>query len=226
MEDVTQEEIFVYHLSRGKSKSEAYRLIRDCKDLNKGSIAVLAHRYSMQPHVLKLINQMDDNTFMNYLQKREDVINNLYDIALNGSSERAKIDASQTLLTHTAKIAKLTDKQYVDTTNVSSVLEDLRSMLLSPLQTSSEGRKAPCNSVPNFEKFSNDNVIDVKVCKEGKYYFDGEIVDEGKKDVVEEQIEGINPLAPKKGVKGVTGQFRDSDGKFVKFSKVREDIGF
>jgi len=246
---ITDEEIFVYNISNGKTKSDAYRSILPTEGLTKNYVNQLAFRYSCRPMVRKMLSEIDDYSFMDYINRRKQVLKGLEDIALNGETNRARIDSSTAYLQHTSKQMKQLSIDVTHHDEARTLLDDLRSTLLVEVDTplslslkdknsknknyekiSDVSKNIESKNIQKSENFSNnDDTGSVYICKHCLksrgdcccITLDGELVDEG---VFVEHVEGLNPPRPNDAVKGVTGRFRGKGGLFVKDEVVRRMV--
>ena len=204
-QEITKEEMYAYWIVQGKNKTEAYRLIREIPStMSNDTVKALAWQYSNRPEVISILANEQDNSYIKYMKMRTDVMSNLFDIAMNGSSERAQIDSSATILQHTAKLAKNSIDITVNNNEMNVMLEDLRSVLLSPPIEYPQDIKTleviPTKNLETFEK------------REGLYLGDVPLT----RELLEEQENGINPLSNKNGDKH--SRIQDySTGKFVTY---------
>ncbi len=217
----TLEEEFAYWISKGKTKSDAYRAIIDCSGLDTEHIAMRAWRYSNKPQVVSLLANEEDNSYIKYMSMRRDVLSTMYDIALNGSSERSQIDSASTLLQHTAKLAKNSIEVNIQSNEMNVMLEDLRSVLLSPPVDSLGGIKTPnqiaYQELKSFQSVEVEPIYNVRPKKEGLYIGDKLLTQEA----LDEQVSGINPLGNRKG--DSHSRIQDySTGRFVDYTVAQD----
>ena len=155
---------------------------------------------------------------------RDDVLGTMYDIAMNGSSERAQIDSASTLLTATAKLAKNSVDITINNNEFVNVLNDLRSVLLETPQTILPTvNNSLSDSIVKSENFSNSisnsnvEIENFSNVREGLYIGDKILT----QDALDEQVSGINPLGNRKGDKH--SRIQDyGTGKFVDYKAAQD----
>ena len=154
---LTKEEEFVYYVSVGnKTKSDAYRLIQDCTGLSNETIATYAWRYSNRPEVMHMMSNEQDNLYVKYHRARHSALDTLLDLTLNATSEKVQSDSAIGLLNQTAKLNKTMEFTIVNN-EMNVMLEDLRSVLLSPPIDSLGGIKTPNDvACQNMKTFDNE----------------------------------------------------------------------
>ena len=213
--DITIEEQFAYYVSSGKSKTEAYRLLFDCKELSDDAVRMRAWRYSNSPQVLHLLANEADNLYVKYNKARTQAFDVLLDLALNADSQKVQSDSANAILTQTAKLAKNIEVNVVNN-EFNLALNELRQTLLTPHSFPSEGNNSLNNTNSNFEKLPSRTE---ELKKQGYKFMLG---NEGLTlDKLNEQEFGINPLSCHKGDKGNRIQDLDT-GKMVSYKVARE----
>ena len=157
-QEISKEEMFAYYISIGKSKTDAFKLTRDTRSMSVDTIKANAWRECNKPEIVSLLASEQDNSYIKYMNMRSDVLSTMYDIALNGSSERSQIDSASTLLTHTAKLAKNSVEININNNEMNIMLEQLRGVLLpqndlSPHAFSDSNKNIDSNTISDSEKF-------------------------------------------------------------------------
>ncbi len=229
-QELTNEELFVFYVEQGISKSEAYRRIFDCSKLKDNTIHMYAWKYSNSTSVTALAGTIEDNLFTRYAKARLDAFDRLIKLSNKSDSDFVQMESANKILSLTAKAKKLELDVNHSSDELKNVLDELREIALNPItpqRDSHEGKKVSYNIFRDSEKASESNLnhLDFDVCN-GIQNLDGTwsyVINTGFSDVtvlekkydsltidgevattelLEEQVSGINPLSPNKVVMG------------------------
>ena len=221
--ELSKEELFVFYVNEGVSKTEAYKRIVDCSSLAKDSVRQLAWRYSLRPEVLQAHTTVDKSLFAMFASDKIAVIQNLKHLALNAESEFVQQSSATAFINATARDAKLEIDVEVKSTELVDALSELREMTLTPNEIPQVDNNAESNTNSNSEKVPLSNLkepVEVKPIT-----LDGVVV---TREIFKEQTEGLNPSYPK-GTTGkdisTTGAFRSGEsGRFISNAEVEESL--